>query len=716
MEQSVPKTTIEQVESSSDLPDTTHQIKTYSKKIKKVNPVQSVPRNAEQLDIVEDTIGPILLEEDPEILQDGLKQIQIQFCQKVPKAEQVDELGRFLEDTIQANTDEEIRRLVDNTSKEVIKEHQNTMIQIIWKNPASGREYNPELIQDINKLLEVMKWGFGTPPGLDIKSADDFIIIENERSMQIKVQMSHLGEIENFLSEVFKNNEISDLALESVDMQKRKEMSNLIQEIEDKKEVPDHLKLKIEKLRKVNGWTELGKEKEIKEIDLQKMENFIKAVCKNNRTAKIQEEIFKYKDETIREIKRITSELLHPSPINANLIPKPKLMKDINKLVKAAKWTFEKKASKRKGKKNLKKQDKLDDTKIQDESEDIPVFEFSTNNSENGTSDHNQNADEQTDAIMEVTGHLTLKRKNEIEGEDQLMVNPNEPKKRKLNEAAMWKGDGDKKEKFCIEVSKFSRKDDKIINNHIKPWSYETPKGFGIFIKGKGYQKGCVERILDETEEEFGAIKNIFSDRTYTLVVMKKEQDREKMIEILKENESLEIESAKYRYPQIKFSVHESMLTQGTERLIEEVKKWNGLKKFKKEKFILSSIHPISNTKFVILVLEVHPHIRNYIMENLDGEIRIRNKSFTLSDHFEIRKCRKCGSIRHGWCGNEKHCLDCSRVHSKDTSCVHPRKCLTCKGGHKTFTLECPLFKREIENKMDFVDTTYHSIMMDRNF
>uniref|UniRef100_T1KV05 Pre-C2HC domain-containing protein n=1 Tax=Tetranychus urticae TaxID=32264 RepID=T1KV05_TETUR len=715
----VSKTTIEPVESSSDLPDTTHQTKAHSKKIKKVNPVQSIPRDPEQLDMEEDTIGPAPQQEvDQELCQEGLKQIQIQFCQKVPKAEQVEELDRFLEETLQANTNEDIRRVVNNTSKEVIKEHQNTIIQVIWKNPVSGREYNPELIKDINKLMEVMEWGFGTPPGVNINSADDFIIMESEKSMQIKVQMSHIKEIENFLSEVFEDNEISELALEAIDVQRKKEISDWIQEIVDRKEVPDHMTSKIEKLRKLNGWTQPGKDEEIKKTDIQKVENFIKAVFKSNRTAKIQEEIFKYKDETIKEIKRITLELLHSSQTDTNLSSNTKLIKDITKLAKAAKWSIEKKEKepKKKGKKDLKKKDVEDDlNKIREIQEDeIPNFEFSTNNSQDIISDQEQTSEEQVDVRMEIAELQSAKRKNEMD--NQMMINPKDTKKRKVDEIVPKKGDGDKKEKFCIEVSKFSRKEDKIINNHIKPWNYETPKGFGIFIKGKGYQKGCVEKILNETEEEFGAIKNIFSDRAYTLVVMKKEQDREKMMEILKENQELEVESAKYRFPQIKFSVHESMLNQGVETLIEEVKKWNGLKKFKKEKLKLASIHPISNTKFVILVLEVHPHIRNYILDTLDGEIRVRNKSFTISDHFEIRKCRKCGSIKHGWCVNEKHCLNCAKVHNKDINCTHPRKCLTCKGGHKTFTLECPLYKREIENRMDFVDTTYHSLMMDRNF
>uniref|UniRef100_T1L6G1 Uncharacterized protein n=1 Tax=Tetranychus urticae TaxID=32264 RepID=T1L6G1_TETUR len=677
----IPTTLIEPVGSSNDLPDTT--LKTHSRKSKKVNPVQSLPRQIDQPEIEEVTTEqiPPQQEQDQDLHHEELKQIQIQFCQTVPEVKQVGELNQFLEETLQSNTDEEIRD---------------------W-NPANGREYNSELIQYINKLLEVMKWSFGTPVGQNIKSADDFIIIEGERQKQVKI-------LELRTRDSPLDIEINESVPESFDLQKGKDPSAWIQETGNRKEVqsPEHLVLES---KEANEWTELEGEKKINEADLQKVANFIKTVCKSNRTSKIQEEIFKYKDEMIKEIKRIISEVLYPSSINSSLVREPKLMKDIAKLVKVAKWTFEKEPLKRKGKKNLKKQDDTSERKSQEETDDIPTFEFSADNLITPNLNQIQvNNGEQEKEEMEVVNHQIAKRKNEMEGKDQSTMNSNEFKKRKSGEIIIREERGDKKERFCIEVARYSRRNDGIVSSHIKSWNYESPKGFGIFIKGRGYQKGCVEKILDETEEEFGAIKNIFSDRAYTLVVMKNEQDREKMIDILKEHKDLEVESAKYRFPQIKFSVHESMLTEGTEKLVEEIKKWNGLKKFKKEKMVLSSIHPINNTRFVILVLEVHPHIRNHIIETLDGEIRIRNKSFTLSDHFEIRKCRKCGSIKHGWCGSEKHCMNCSRVHNKDMNCTYPKKCLTCKGGHTTFTLDCPPFKREIENKMDFSTTPFDLI------
>uniref|UniRef100_T1KEL3 Pre-C2HC domain-containing protein n=1 Tax=Tetranychus urticae TaxID=32264 RepID=T1KEL3_TETUR len=676
----------------------------------------------------------------------GGNQIQIQYSRIIPDVKQIEEVDGFLREVLHTNKD--VREQINKISKEELKRQQKTMIQIIWNDPNSERTYNPELVQDINKLMEVMQWTYGTTERQEISSADDLEILENKdlsisshKDDLIQITRDDIIELESFLEIVFSDKDEKKIQynIESFDLQTREKLRNLIQEIgvRDDIQLPEHMVKKLEKLEKYQDWETLGKEKELKDEDIKKVEDFIRKTCQSNRIAKIQAEIIKFKDDTIEEIKRIISEIQYPSPINANRVNKPDLMKDVAKLVKAAQWIIEKRSLKRK--RNTKKQEEdAKKRKIQEKKDNIPEFEFfkntvkntgdqTTRNNIKGDTSSNEEIttkrDEEHIKVLEIIGNdgydsqIRSKTSSLTTDENQMEINePQDGGEERNDQIIIRKRNDDKKEKFCIEKAKFSRANEPITAKHIHQWNYETPKGYGIFVSGAEYYKDCVRDILGKTQKTIGAIKNVFADNKYTLIVMKNENERDEMMEILKENGNLDIKSASYRYPQIKFSAHESILKGGTGKLLEDIKKWNGLSRFKREEFSLSSIHPINNTKFVIIILNVHMHIRNYIIEKNNGEIRLWNKSYTLSDHFEIRKCRRCGSIKHGYCGGDKKCMECSRVHDKGMNCPFPKKCSTCKGPHATFTLDCPKFKTEIENKMDFCDITYHSIMIDRNF
>uniref|UniRef100_T1KSP2 DUF4780 domain-containing protein n=1 Tax=Tetranychus urticae TaxID=32264 RepID=T1KSP2_TETUR len=569
------------------------------------------------------------LEEDE--LNTSNNEIQIQYSKIIPDEEQIQVLDEFLDKVIMARTAAQKKKIVEKTSDEEMGKLKATITQIIWNDPKSGRSFNQELIQKINQLIDIMKWGWKLSEISNTPSADNLTLCgEDMNPNQSKIQDEQIKELEKFLELIFSEKEKNKIkeAIKTVDLQERERYYKTM--VESKKDgnnqLPKNVIAKIKRLEKIPGWVKLGETKIIKNEDIQKMERFLDIVFKNNAEAAIQSEILKFKEEIIEDIKEIISEILYPSLINANWVHDPKMMANINKLIKITKWTIQKRATKRKihGKEsteNQKRKKASDEAEINND--ETPTFEKNTETT--STESNLVKSNDKNDTIYKNNQTIMITRGQIVTPE----LSQNESLSISLKEG-QGSDEKDKRDKFYIEKARYIRPAETMSNDHIKRWHYETPRGFGLFIKGPSYTSKTMDDILQTTTETFGPIKNIYMDDKYTLVVMHNEKDREKMKGIIEQKEGLIVESAKYRLPVIKFSVHKNILERGTEKLVRDLKQWNGLNKFQNEKFALTSIHQIGQTDYMILLFEIHPDIRNYIIETLRGELRLSNKSYPV--------------------------------------------------------------------------------------
>lgn len=280
-------------------------------------------------------------------------------------------------------------------------------------------------------------------------------------------------------------------------------------------------------------------------------------------------------------------------------------------------------------------------------------------------------------------------------------------------ESRAWKRGRDL---YCIEFSmanKRFRKEDN--SSHIVEWNTPRQTGFGIKITGTKYRKGLANEVILGSEYDYAPIKGIYDNENGAYVVLGKDEAR---LHLIKDCEArgLSAMNATYRYPIIKFWIYNGNKgTKTWEEIVEEIKKLN-FKRFERQEFSLVDQYTPHASKYTLMQIQVESSIRSYLQQQLNGYI-FYGHNIQVSDHFNIRKCFNCGSLRHSRCFTKQAvCVNCSGPHSR-SECKEKRlKCPNCSGEHNAFSVECEAMKEAIASDMNRIDYVYNKIMVGRSF
>lgn len=257
-------------------------------------------------------------------------------------------------------------------------------------------------------------------------------------------------------------------------------------------------------------------------------------------------------------------------------------------------------------------------------------------------------------------------------------------------------------------------------SSHIKNWESVNHRGYSIEISGKDYKKGLFQEMIAKARDEIN-YKSVKPLPNGVTVITRTEEDRaliKREFEKMKLN--LKITVFKYRLPIIKFWLQkqEEDINLSPEQLIEKIKQIN-FKKHSDKPFTLFRLFK-QDRKEMFIAANVHADIRTYIERERDGKILYGDETYKVVDHFTFRRCFTCGQTNHTKCqkGTEQRCLRCTGWHHKKhcDENKYPEKCLTCKGPHQTYSLDCPITKNQIDQEMNDVDYTYRTILYARGF
>lgn len=241
----------------------------------------------------------------------------------------------------------------------------------------------------------------------------------------------------------------------------------------------------------------------------------------------------------------------------------------------------------------------------------------------------------------------------------------------------------------------------------------KRPERLTFFIKstiatenGDEIQKKVNKIILKNKKIR---INDMFTNAKNVKLITFDKNFKEKFNEALaKEKINLEIVEEMKRGPQVKAKFDMSEY-KDIDELIKDVCERNDFN----DDETIKLIHEFKMANNIsTVILELNKEGRKKIGERIHYGYR----TCKVTDHFNVRSCKLCQQIGHTakFCKNDKieECNRCCENHEKTQRCVkNTPTCCHCKQAkrdhnHNKFSIDCPLYMREVErmkNKIDYV-------------
>uniref|UniRef100_T1L5C5 CCHC-type domain-containing protein n=1 Tax=Tetranychus urticae TaxID=32264 RepID=T1L5C5_TETUR len=663
--------------------------------------------------------------------------LEIEFSRQITK------LDGFLQDTCTGNTKEETKNLVDTYKSTELDEYKAIILKIKSADPKTV-PISESTTKDLEFFLEAVKWEF--PEHLLFKPKD---VQKSTVPTEISSQKADYSEgeyhgLETFLEQVCAGkNETEIRQLVSVQFQQdisffHQMISKLTLPVnaEIKKKLPEATIKNIDTLVSIQDWQLVVKESSSKDKpemafskdlplindDIKTLKQFMNKTMGNRLPTTTQLLVKNWDRKEIKNIRNIITKILYdtssvlPEECTADIIEK------VNKFMETVKWRL-------KGSTN-------DDSRKRPQASkpDNPIDFKKAREQTVGQQLSNDNPNARP-FFIDTNASQIVQDKDDNEPDTSLSLREFSFQTQPLgdHESSFFEKSSSITDDLnaSLEIAKPSTRENKIYcikkalntrkqwapnpDSHVVKWISVNPVGYGVYIHGPEYRQNCVKEILLNTKKTFGEFKRFHQDEKYTLLVMTTKQGRDVILDIINNDiKGLVGEIATHRYPQIKFSVHQSQITD-PKLMVKQIHMFN-FKEFQKHKFELCGTHRTRNSPYITLIIQVDPQIRSYLTTKKNGKIWL-DKYYEVVDHFALKRCFTCGRLGHFKCRRTQPvCIRCGLHHQRRVCNAEKPKCTTCSGEHEAFTLECAKFRQAIDNEMDKIDYDYTDLMLGRCF